>query len=37
MSYQITIRRKALKDIEALPVKTAKQIIKAIDGLAQNP
>lgn len=37
MSYQVSIRSRALKDIEALPLKTARQISKAIDGLANNP
>ncbi len=37
MSYQITILKKALKDMEALSAKTNKQISKAIDDLAENP
>lgn len=37
MSYRISIRRRALKDLELLPVKTSQQLIKAIDNLAKDP
>ncbi len=37
MSYRITIRKKALKDLVALPAKISIQISKAIDDLAENP
>jgi mRNA interferase RelE/StbE len=37
LSYRITIRKKALKDLVALPAKISIQISKAIDDLAENP
>jgi len=37
LSYQITIRKKALKELEVLPKKTNEKIAQAIDALAQDP
>lgn len=37
MSYQVTIRKKALKELEELPVKVNQSIRIAIDSLAENP
>ncbi len=37
MSYQIIIRKKALKELEALPKKTNENIVQAIDSLTENP
>jgi len=37
MSYKIAIVKKALKELEALPVNTNKQIVAAIDNLKEEP
>lgn len=37
MIYQVSIRKKALKDLEEIPTKISKQIGKAIDSLSINP
>jgi len=37
VSYQVTIRKKALKELEELPVKVNQSIRIAIDSLAENP
>jgi mRNA interferase RelE/StbE len=37
MSYKIAIVKKALKELEALPVNTNKQIVAAIDELKEEP
>ena len=37
MSYSITIRKKALKDLETLPKKMTEKIASAIDSLSDNP
>ena len=37
MSYQIIIRKKAVKELEALPKKTNENIVQAIDSLTENP
>ena len=37
MSYIVTIRKHALKELEQLPKKDNQQIGKAIDELASNP
>jgi mRNA interferase RelE/StbE len=37
MSYQISISKRALKELEDLPVKPKKQITEAIDQLANEP
>ena len=37
MNYTIQISKKALKELEALPVKTNQQLVAAIDGLSSNP
>ena len=37
MSYAIQIRKKALKELEALPIKVNQQIVAAIDSLSDNP
>lgn len=37
MSYKIQIRKHALKELEALPIKANRIIIKAIDGLSIEP
>lgn len=37
MSYTISIRKQALKELEHLSKRENQQIIKAIDELAENP
>jgi mRNA interferase RelE/StbE len=37
VSYRIAIRKQALKELEALPIKTNRLVASAIDGLAENP
>ena len=37
MSYRISIRKQALKEIEDLPRKASKQVSAAIDSLADTP
>lgn len=37
MSYKIAISKKAFKELAALPVKVNTQIVKAIDGLKEEP
>ena len=37
MSYAIQIKKKALKELEALPTKVNLQIVSAIDALSENP
>jgi len=37
LSYQITIRKKALKELELLPKKTNEKIVLVIDALSENP
>jgi len=37
LSYQVAIRKQALKEMDRLPTKTSRQISKAIDQLAENP
>lgn len=37
MSYAVSIRKHALKELERLPKKDNLQISKAIDELAENP
>jgi mRNA interferase RelE/StbE len=37
LSYQIIIRKKAVKELEALPKKTNENIVQAIDSLTENP
>lgn len=35
--YRIEIKRSAVKEIEKLPSRDLKQILKRIEGLAENP
>ena len=37
MGYRIAVRKKALKELEELPAKISRQIIKAIDNLSEDP
>ena len=37
MSYSISIRKAALKELEDLPSKESRKVSTAIDGLAENP
>jgi len=37
LNYIIQISKKALKELEALPVKVNQQLVVAIDGLSSNP
>ena len=37
MSYEIHIRKQAVKEIEKLPTKNSIEVSKAIDSLAENP
>ena len=37
MNYKILIRKLALKELEELPTKTNRQLVKAIDDLSINP
>lgn len=37
MSYRISIRKQALKELEDLPSKESRKVSAAIDGLAENP
>jgi mRNA interferase RelE/StbE len=37
MSYRLSIRKQALKELEEVPVKIRKSIAAAIDTLADNP
>jgi mRNA interferase RelE/StbE len=37
MSYRISIRKQALKELEDLPTKKSRKVSTAIDGLAEDP
>ena len=37
MSYRISIRKQALKELEELPAKDSSKVSAAIDSLATNP
>ena len=37
MSYRISIRKAALKELEVLPLKESRKVSAAIDSLAENP
>jgi len=37
VSYRISIRKQALKELEALPKNESRKVIAAIDTLANNP
>jgi mRNA interferase RelE/StbE len=37
MSYIISIRKQALKELGDLPLKDSRKIVAAIDSLAENP
>jgi mRNA interferase RelE/StbE len=37
MSYRISIRKQALKELENLPLKESRKVAAAIDELSQNP
>jgi len=37
MSYHVSIRKQALKELENLPLKESRKVAAAIDELSQNP
>lgn len=37
MSYRISIRKQAMKELQELPLKQSRKVAAAIDDLAENP